>query len=99
MHKLPSLPRKKKLTKVDVVVIRTTRAGNLGISRPCVHCLEMMGKLLPEKGYRACDIYYSGFHGEVIKVSYSKLLEDRDNAHYSRYYKDRNYRKKYLDTI
>jgi hypothetical protein len=86
IRKLPVLPRKNRLKKVDMLVIRTNRDGNLGSSRPCKNCICHMATKLPEKGYALQRVYYSDTGGMIHYESFHKLVHD-DNCHVTRYYK------------
>lgn len=88
IRKLPMLPRKKHLKKVDLLVIRTSKTGVLGSSKPCIHCLMLLQTKLPEKGYKVQNIYYTSQHGDIHEATLKSLLEE-DNIHMSRYYRDR----------
>lgn len=90
IRKLPTMPRKKNMKKVDLLVIRTSKTGTLGNSRPCIHCLMLLQSKLPEKGYKLQSIYYSDVGGIIHETSLKALLED-ENAHLSRYYREHNY--------
>ncbi len=83
-RKLPSLPRKR-LKKIDLLVIRTSKTGVLGLSKPCTDCLNVLQKL-PEKGYSLQKIYYSTRDG-IEETTLKRLLED-DNHHISKYHKE-----------
>lgn len=90
IRKLPMMPRKKHLKKVDLLVIRTSKTGTLGNSKPCVHCLMLLQNKLPEKGYKLHTIYYTD-KGEIHETTLRELLADEDNLHLSRYYREHNY--------
>lgn len=82
--KLKNLKRKKKLEEIDILVIRLTGTNKLQNSKPCHHCIENMKKLLPQKGYKIRNIYYSNEYKNIIKTNLKSL--DREEHHYSRYY-------------
>ena len=84
---LPSLPRKHHCKKVDILVIRTSKTGILGMSKPCVHCLSIMKSLAPEKGYRINKISYTDETGSIIDTSLNKLLLE-DTKFMSSYYRN-----------
>jgi cytidine deaminase len=93
VQKLPTLPRKSRLKKIDLLVIRTSRVGTLGNSKPCVHCLTILKTKLPEKGYSLQKVYYSEAGGNIVSTSFVKLLESEE-GHCSRFYKERLYQVK-----
>ncbi len=92
---LPCLKRKKNLKKVDIIVVRTTKSGTLGLSKPCYHCLIAMNTLIKEKGYIIEDIYYTNSDGNLERTDLNKLLHD-ENCHVTKYYRTKvpEYRKK-----
>lgn len=90
IKKLPVLPRKRKLKKVDMLVVRTNKEGLMGSSKPCANCLLAMKQRLPEKGYTLGTVYFSEAGGTINHAPFHRLLEDKDGAHMSRYYKGRN---------
>lgn len=88
VRKLPPLPRKSHLKKVDMLVIRTSREGGLGCSKPCVNCLWYLTHKLPEKGYALRRVYYSETGGTIGCASLQRLANE-DDLHVSRFYKGR----------
>lgn len=86
--KLPTLPRKSRLKRVDLLVIRTSRDGTMGCSKPCVNCMNFMKQKLPEKGYTLNRVYFSNKEGNIVESSFHKLLQEED-VHVSRFYKAR----------
>ena len=63
---LPVNP-KKHAKKVDILVIRASKTGKLGMSMPCVRCVRMMTELAREKGYTINHVYYSTTDGDIIR--------------------------------
>lgn len=88
IRKLPTLPRKSRLKKVDMLVIRTNREGLLGSSKPCANCIWLMANKLPEKGYTLNRVYYSETGGSISCIPFHRLAQD-DDCHVSRFYKGR----------
>lgn len=88
IRKLPSMRTAKRTRKVDMLVIRVNRNGELTSSKPCLHCLVLMYTRLPAKGYNLCDIYFSNASGG-LEVSRLPFLLFEDDPHVSRYHKDR----------
>lgn len=88
IRKLQPLPRKSRLKKVDMLVIRTNREGLLGSSKPCANCVRLMANKLPEKGYTLNRVYYSETGGGISCTSFHRLMHDGD-CHVSRFYKGR----------
>lgn len=93
INKLPILPKNRKhLKKINILVIRTSLTGKIGMSKPCIKCIIDMTKLPPQKGYIIKEITYTDFAGNLITISLKKIIEDK-NYHISRYYKLHNFRK------
>lgn len=88
IRKLPTLPRKSRLKKVDILVIRTSKQGRLGCSRPCMNCLWTMKNWLPEKGYTLATVYFSEDDGDISHMPFKKMIDEIDKAYVSRYYRD-----------
>ena len=65
----------KKPIKISALVIRITRTGELGMSKPCAHCTISLFRLPRKFGYVITDIYYSDENGDIIKTSMNQLLE------------------------
>ena len=42
IDKLPTLKRSKRLVRIDILVIRTSASGVLGMSKPCSKCISDM---------------------------------------------------------
>lgn len=83
--KLVSLRKRKKLTNINLLVIRLSGKNKLQSSKPCSNCIESM-KILPEKkGYKIQNIYYSDSNGNIVKTTLSNL--DNEEKHFSKYYK------------
>lgn len=83
---LPCLPRKHHTKKVDIVIVKTSKTGCLGNSKPCLHCLAMMQMLAPKKGYRIDRVFYSNEFGHMVCYRLEHLLKD-PNIHVSKYYR------------
>ena len=62
----------KKGDKYDVLVIRITKTGKLGSSRPCYHCINsMMTTSLVKIQY----VYYSTNDGKIVREKLDTMLE------------------------
>jgi len=71
--------KKKDLPRaVDYFVIRYTKTGVLGESRPCFHCLTAMNK----SKLNIKDVYYSTSEGTIVREKFSVMLES-DNTYIS----------------
>jgi cytidine deaminase len=72
---------KKKGTKLNLIVIRIDKEGNLKNSLPCFKCLQYLSNV--SYGYHIKSIYYSNDDGNIEMVKLSKLLNS-DKKHVSR---------------
>lgn len=66
-----SSDKAKKYEKCDILVIRISKSGKLGQSRPCYHCLSTLS---------VCDlkiryIYYSTNEGTIIRERFDGMLD------------------------
>jgi hypothetical protein len=86
IDKLPTLKRSKRLVRIDILVIRTSVSGVLGMSKPCSKCISDMSIYPKRKGYAINNIYYSNEDGEIIRTNLVSLI-DEDDKHVSRYYR------------
>jgi len=91
MKKLLPLPRQKKLKKVDLLVIRVSKNGSYGNSKPCIHCILNLSKNLPDKGYILHDVYYTDGNGGIISIRFQELLNET-HPHISRFYLEKNFK-------
>ncbi len=86
----PHSNKKKNLKKVNILVIKTSPTGKIGISKPCIKCIMNMMTLPIKRGYIIKDVYYSDYYGNIVKTNL-KILSTDDNYHVSRFYKAHNY--------
>ena len=87
IRKLPSLPRQKKLKKIDLLVIKVGKNGTLGSSKPCYNCIIKLAISLPEKGYILNKIYYSTRNSDIESCKLTDLIHE-ENPHVSKFYKN-----------
>ena len=90
INNLKPLPRQKHKKSINLLVIRTSKTGKLGESKPCIKCVYDISTLPQKKGYIIKTISYSNSEGIIIDTSPSKMIAEGD-FHYTRFYKDRNY--------
>ena len=88
---LPSLPRKKHLKKIDIIVIRTSIKAKLGMSKPCIKCLINMSILPQKKGYVIKNIFYSDKDGNIVNATLKNLI-NCDDYYVSRFYRESNFK-------
>lgn len=56
--------------KLDLLVIRITKGGNLAESRPCFHCIDILAKSY----LNICDVYYSTAEGTIVCETFKSLV-------------------------
>lgn len=99
INNLPPIAKKKKLVKVNLLVIRMTRSGfKLAESKCCVKCCESIYKIPPYRGYTIDNVAYSR-EGNIVEDDHPINLLLDDNYHISVYYSNRNYKPKIRDKI
>lgn len=72
-------PFKKKL---ELLVIRTDRLGNLKNSKPCNHCLQIL-MLFGVK-----TVYYSTDEGDIVKEIVKNVKHEHYSSRQNNYYKN-----------
>ena len=95
IENLPTRAYKKKLQKINILVIRTSKNGKIGISKPCAKCLYDLSTIPQNKGYVIKDIFYSNNEGLIIKNTLNKLINN-DDHHISRFYRKNNYKNPFI---
>lgn len=80
---------KKNLKKISAIIIKVSKRGYLGMSKPCLSCLVSLSIMPRQKGYVIDKIYYSDESGNIVSSNISKLLYD-EQPHVSRFYKGNN---------
>jgi cytidine deaminase len=63
-----NLHKTKKKIKIDIIVIRINKSGNLCNSEPCLSCLKYMEKHLLDRNYILKNIYYSDNNSNIVKT-------------------------------
>ena len=81
----------KHLIGIDILVIRTSNTGKIGMSKPCVKCIIDLSTLPQKKGYIIKNIYYSNNEGLIIRTTIKNLILAKD-FHVSRYYQNHNFK-------
>ncbi len=76
----------KHLTRINILVIRTSASGVIGMSLPCSKCISDMSIYPIMKGYYIDRIYYSNANGDIICTKLSSLINS-EHKHISRYYR------------
>jgi hypothetical protein len=88
--RLPYLKNKKKLVKINLLVIRFLKTYTLANSKPCYKCIQNMIDIPKKRGYKIEDIYYSENSETIIKTNINKLLNDPVH-HVTSYYRNNRY--------
>lgn len=69
---------KDKPDRLDMVVIRLSKSGKLGESRPCYHCLKSLAK----SGYNIRYVYYSTSDQKIKREKFTDMI-NKPNTHIS----------------
>ena len=85
--KLKPLNKKKRLTQINLLVIRVSKTNKIQSSKPCWNCILNMKSIPEKKGYKLKLIYYSDGNGNIIKTTLNKL--QNEDKHYSKFYRKR----------
>jgi hypothetical protein len=86
INKLPVLRRnRRRLKKIDLLVIRANQGGTVGNSKPCEKCLGDLYRKLPKKGYVLDTVHYTDKGEILVSKKFTKLLYD-ENKHVSKYF-------------
>lgn len=76
---------KKHVKNIDVLVIKTTKTGKLGMSKPCIKCVTDMLSLPQKKGYNIKNVLFSTHDGNIMSTTLKDLVDD-EHYHVSQYY-------------
>lgn len=87
IRKLIPLKRKRRLERVNILVIRLSGKNKLQSSKPCCNCINMMKTLPMKLGYKIQEVYYSDNNGRIVNTTLRNL--ENEEKHYSRYYKQK----------
>ena len=67
-----NLPR-----KLDILVIRFNKYGEIRQSRPCLHCLKYMNHYCQKYKFNINNVYYSTSQDSIIKEKFNDLLKSK----------------------
>lgn len=81
--KLSKMTSKLKMKSLDLYVLKVSKSGKLGISKPCYHCIKYLKKYTSLIGCNLRYVYYSNSNGNIIKERFVELL-DSEQVHISR---------------
>lgn len=81
--------RKSSYEKVNILIIRVSLTGKLGISKPCLKCIEDLNILPQKKGYIIDRISYSTNEKIIEHTTLNKLTIESATREYhiSKYYR------------
>jgi len=68
----------RRIFSIDVCVLRVSRTGKLGNSKPCLHCVKKMINM-QSQGVKINNIYYTDEDGEIVKTTLRKLYDTTDH--------------------
>jgi hypothetical protein len=71
INKLNRIPYVKN-NRIDILVIKLSKNGYLGSSKPCMHCLNIMYKSKCKIRY----IYYSNNNREIVREKFTQIDTD-----------------------
>jgi cytidine deaminase len=83
LQNLPRRPRNKRIRTAYAVVVRTSRTGELGESKPCAHCVNRLKNHALRLGYSVSHVYYSTRDQSMECVK----IDELENTHTSSYYR------------
>ena len=86
--------RTRTLEKVNILIIRVSSTGVLGISKPCLKCMVDLNTLPQKKGYIIDRVSYSTMNETIEHTTLNKLTLEvmNGNYHMSKYYRRNNYK-------
>lgn len=64
---------KKHPKRVELLVVRASKTGKLGTSKPCSHCIKSMHEFARHKGYYISHVHYSTNDGYIVKQKLSDV--------------------------
>jgi cytidine deaminase len=91
INKLKPRTKTNNIKSVNIYIIKTSKTGKLGNSKPCFNCMLNMVELPPKKGYKIEWVYFSTKNGTIDKYKLSQLFE-MGNYHVSSFYRNINYK-------
>jgi hypothetical protein len=91
ISKLKPRQKTKYLKPVNICVIKTSKTGKLGYSRPCFNCMLGMLNNAPMKGYRIEWVYFTTMEGNLERHKLSHLIQS-GKYHVSSFYKNSNFK-------
>ena len=77
--------KKNRYKSIDIIVIRVSKNGLLGMSKPCKHCIIGMLNIPKKYGFKIENILYSDKNGNIIKTTLNELVDEKQ--HISKFYR------------
>ena len=87
MDAFERLPNSRRMREVDLLVIRTSRQGYLGNSRPCRHCLQRLETWAPRRGYRIRLVFFTTSGGVIASERFFDMIQHVEGAHVTPFYR------------
>ena len=81
---------KSRVLKVDLCVMRFSKTGVVGSSRPCINCLSFLAR---SKLINIRYVYYSTGEGRVAREKFSHMIQSKE-THVSRGFRNKHRNKK-----
>ena len=82
---------RKRLIKITALILKVSSTGiKLGMSKPCIRCINNMSYLPQKYGYRIHDVIYSNKDGTLTYTTLNKLLQE--GSYFTKYDVDHNYK-------
>ena len=98
MRKIMKYNTGKKKEKFDVLVLKISKIGKIGLSRPCYHCISSM---ISNSIINIKNIYYSTYNGRIIREKLIDMLDSEltrvSTGWRQRISKKRNYMPQYFE--
>ncbi len=93
LNKLKSKKNINLKNRFDLMVIRISKTGILGESRPCFHCLQTLEK----SGVKIHNVYYSTEKGKIVREKFNTMKESKKTTYSSGYRRSMQKHKKIIN--
>ena len=71
INKLRNLIKTNKAIKANIMIVRFSKTGKLGLAFPCVHCISQISS---SNFVNIKNVYYSSFDENIIKTDMKNIL-------------------------
>lgn len=75
MRFMKTVNYKRSLLKVDILVVRFSKSGVMGNSRPCKNCLQRMKKITEKSILNIRNIYYSTEGDQIMMERFDEMID------------------------